>query len=476
MKGIRERVLLPVDSYWAILAALFIVTMAFGSILAYSYKAALLGIALLFFSTAVFVRPVLGLYFVLFSLPLMNVGFVYENPNRTNDEFISIAAVPIVVTFVVYLINRVLYKDHNSYTIRHGSYQYAQSFLFFLILGFSLISLLWSIDCIHGLNNIFVLMLGFILIILFSGNIVTKEHIYRILKALPFLGLFLSLLLFLSDTYYDFASSVKLSEHLDFIVMLHANAMEGKVRAGGFAPVDLASNILTIFIFTNIALAYIYGWRGKILLLLHSFVLIVCILKTASKAGAISLAFGLFLLPIIIPELRNKVIRLTTLGVFAIGLILLLFGKVILLRFGVMISGKTGFLTDRLYWWSQGFEHLYKTCGIGLGAGGFTRIIDPVPAAHSFYFSVLFDLGIFGFILFMALLTLIIRKVIVSLPQIAQDEMRFLLYCLSIALVTLFLHGFVDFDYSYLPFWALAGSMLGIIRIYKTKNEAAIQL
>ncbi|MDY6855771.1 MAG: O-antigen ligase family protein [Thermodesulfobacteriota bacterium] len=474
MKETRERILLPVDSYWVIFVALFILTVTLGSILAYSYKTALLGIVFLFFSTAVFIRPIIGLYFILFFLPLMNVGFAYENPNRTNDEFISIAAVPIVVTFVAHLIDRVLYRKNKIYTIRHGSYRYAQFLLFFLILGFSLISLLWSIDCIHGLNNIFVLILGFILIILFTGDILTKDHIYYIIKALPFLGLFLSFLLLLSDFYYDFASTVKLSDHFDFVLILHANAVEGKVRPGGFAPVDLASNILTIFVFSNIALAYIYGWRGKIFLLLHSFLLIICILKTASKAGALSLAFGLFLLPIIIPELRNRVIRLTTLGIFAIGLVLIFFGKVILMRFGVMISGKAGFLTDRLYWWSQGFEHLYKTGGIGLGAGGFTRIIDPVPAAHSFYFSVLFDLGILGFVLFMTLLALIIRKIIVSLSQIPQDEMRFLLYCLSIALITLFLHGFVDFDYSYLPFWALVGSMLGIIRIYKTKKKASI--
>jgi O-antigen ligase len=474
LKETRERVLLPIDSYWVILATLFILTVAFGSISAYSYKTAVLGIAFLFFSTAVFVKPIIGLYSILFSLPLMNIGFVYENPNRTNDEFISIAAVPIVVTFVVYLTNRVLYSKHKSNTIRHGSYHYAQFLLFFLILGFSIISLLWTIDSVHGINNIFVLILGFILIILFSGNILTKEHIHHILKVLPLLGLFLAFLLLLSDIYYDFTSTVKLSDYFDLVVMLHANAMEGKVRPGGFAPVDLASNILTIFVFTNIALAYISGWRGRILLLLHSFLLIICILKTASKAGALSLAFGLFLLPIIIPELRNKVIRLTTVCVFAIGFVLVFFGKVILMRFGVMISGEAGFLTDRVYWWSQGFEQLYKSSGIGLGAGGFTRIIDPVPAAHSFYFSVLFDLGIFGFVLFMTLLVVIIRKIIVSLPGIAQTEMRFLLYCLSIALVTLFLHGFVDFDYSYLPFWALVGFMMGIIRIYKTKKEATV--
>ena len=81
--------------------------------------------------------------------------------------------------------------------------------------------------------------------------------------------------------------------------------------------------------------------------------------------------------------------------------------------------GEQASLGIRLGLWKQGLIDISQSYGMGTGTGGFFKYKDQWPHAHNVYFSVLFDLGIIGFFLWVLVYLNLWRLVILSLKRLA---------------------------------------------------------
>ena len=117
----------------------------------------------------------------------------------------------------------------------------------------------------------------------------------------------------------------------------------------------------------------------------------------------------------------------------------------------------TDSFTLRFDYWRQGFAAMESTAWFGWGIGGFDRVIAPVPHAHSLYFNILFDLGLLGLVLFMIFVLVRGFSVVRSIITTGDEQLRLILCCLAVALVSLMIFGLVEFSYMYLHIWAYLG-------------------
>jgi hypothetical protein len=427
-------------------------------------------------AVALFLRPVVAVYLVLLTAPLLNIGFKYDNPLRIVNEFMPFVVVPVAAMAAAYLLRRAA-NPRRAFNQASGKgsdrHAYLVNFAMLSFLGLSAASLFWTDDFVHGRQMFLITALFFAVMKLFPEVITRRGQIGNIVKVFPVVAIGLMALLILSEDYYDYVKEIMITDDLSLVFLFHTiGSGEGKIRLGGFAPVNIAANILTMTIFANIAIAYRYGWKTRAVLALHSLFLLFGIFKTGSKAGLVSLMVGLFSLPVIIPELRGRFIRIAGVILGLMGVILIAAGELILKRFEAMLTGEDTFITDRLGWWSKGFSFLYDSFGAGLGAGGFPRLIDPVPAAHSFYFSALFEYGPAGLALLFIIFATVISRAVKAAPSVEPAWLRFTLYCLLGELITLMLHGLLDFEFTYVIFWVLLGLILSIVGISEAERAA----
>jgi hypothetical protein len=339
-----------------------------------------------------------------------------------------------------------------------------------MILVFSIASLLWTLDVTHGINMIIGLCMCFWMLRNFP-RIITKPETLRNVFLCIFLVSFVMIITnVLSKEHYDFAYEKEIFKGFDFSILLHAYvASANKVRQGGFAPVDLAANIINLAIFINIYFMLTGSWRRRVFLAIHTLLLLFCMFKTASKAGMLTLMMGMGFLTVIIPRFRDKVIRIAIVGIMFFVMAFLIVGEVLLKRFEAMQEGT--FLDDRLGWWKKGFNHLFDSYGIGVGAGGFPKVIDPIPAAHSAYFSVTFEFGFIGIILFTSIVAVLLKRIIGSLSSIVNPELKFASYCLFTQLFVTAVHSLIDLDYNYLPIWLVFSLLMSICAISETERK-----
>ena len=231
--------------------------------------------------------------------------------------------------------------------------------------------------------------------------------------------------------------------------------------------------MINTFIFFNLVtiLTFTKRWWVKFLISIECLALFYCLLKTASKASIITLLIGFFLLPVIVPEFRNKLLRIILSAMILLAIFLTLAGKIIIKRFEVMATGQVDFLQDRIDWWKEGFARLGDTHGLGLGAGGFAVHIDPIPAAHSLYFSILFEYGYLGLIIFLLLWGILFFQLFSTIPKVPQFQYRLALYSIALSIILIFIHGAVELEYTYYFLWFLFAFMQSIINVGLQQTE-----
>jgi O-antigen ligase len=126
----------------------------------------------------------------------------------------------------------------------------------------------------------------------------------------------------------------------------------------------------------------------------------------------------------------------------------------------------------RIEFWKKGLEAVWDSWGFGTGIGGFAKLVDPWPAAHSAYFSGLFDLGVVGFALLTWMFFKLIFFIVRSFQRCADDEIRFTAMCLISYLVVFLIHGLVDFDYVYFPAWMVISLLIATLHIGSASADA----
>lgn len=402
----------------------------------------------LFIFTLVFIKPMYGLYLIIPLIPVKTFNLVIDSPLRKVSEGYTVASILIVIVYVAVTLHWAAKKDR--FNIKS---HIDVLLLIFLVWAFTTLS--WTSDYYHGVNMFFEAMTGVAILFIFQKTIRNTDELKRIFYYTVLSSLFLAIIVFTSKYYYGQIFSIHVSNRA--YVLLGILSEEGK-RVGGFAPPQTSANWLAIASFLLLTLYLQKGFKLRLFLSLTAFILMLNILLCGSKGAVGALILGFFATVILNPLMRRKAISwiFAFTGIFTTAF---LFNMFILSekRFTASAKISEASLSYRLEFWKTGFKSLAKNAWLGEGIGGFAKLVDPWPGAHSFYFTILFDLGFIGFGLFMAFLFMRVMRLVMAVPRCNNTFLSNSLYCMIGALITFFVHGIVEMDYTYLHFWMLMG-------------------
>lgn len=417
----------------------------------------------------IYIKPILGLYFCITLAPIITPEIIYDSPTTAVPNHYPLSFIPIILSSGIWMIHYLISIDKGE------NRDFSRYFFPFVLLIWAMIAMLWSLDLYHGVNVIFNLLMSLLLFVLLTNFIHDQYRLEKLLHYLIPLGVLLALITFLSRS-IAFSSTLALTKRLSLETSLLTVGEENRIRPGGFATPQMACNVLGFFIFMMMAIyPRVKGQRRRLLVPLAIFLLLNMLL-TGTKAGIGGFIAGIFFLIFASPILRKKAILCSFLAITLV-VSLYIFNSVFLQEARLTASTKvtTASLTTRLGFWKTGFK-LLANRWIGAGTGGFLKVVDPVPGAHSVYFSVLFDLGIVGLTIFALFIVQTVIRLRKAIKECRDKFISWTLYCAGASLIMLLIHSLVDIDYTYNYFWLVTGLVFVVSRIaLKSNNQPLLK-
>ncbi|MBI5644259.1 MAG: hypothetical protein HY954_12385 [Deltaproteobacteria bacterium] len=421
----------------------------FSAVTVYSPMLALVITVSLIFCAFIIFNPLAGIVLSMLAAFTNHTIVVYLFTERTTFSVLPILLIYSLLSIKLF---KTVYKAERSERV-----------VFILILFFVAwtgISLFWTHNYNQGVNDFLTLMSSVLMVQMFLVFINDRETLFKVLSIFSLLGLGLGILL-VTSKWYSGSETISILSDLKIKLSIIKDAK----RPGGFAPPNLASLVINIFIFANMALLYRGGFLMKAFRVLVILFLISSHLIVSSKAGLLNMVMGLAIFIFTVPQLRNWRIRIATAFTVLVGFAVAVAGNVLINRFILLFEKGVGTKGDRLGWWATGFGKLYESGGIGTGVGGFMQYILPAAGPHSLYFSILFDLGIIGILLFFLLIILTINHIVLALRKTKDNELIYVTYCFNTALIITGWHGVIDGDYQQQFFWVLLAIVIAIAKI-----------
>lgn len=410
-------------------------------------------------------KPRFSLYTCIALAPITTINITHNSPTTLVSNMYPISWVAILFAFISWLVYFLMKAPPKN--SGHDNSIYVLPFALWV---WAFISLFWSIDVYHGVNIVFNFAMCLLLFFLLTKSISDKESLVSTLRFMAGLGVILAAAT-LASKYYSFEYIYKLLKDFVFSVSLYSKGGVDGVgqRPGAFSTPMIACNVLGFFIFMNLSL-YMKVRRawGRLLLIACCIFLLLVMVLTASKGGVLAFLAGIFFLIMFYQPLRKHFLSASFM-VFAIVVTLYVVTYYFFQDNRLVGSSGSGAVAEaslsiRLEIWQTGFKALANRW-IGAGAGGVLAVLDPIPGAHSVYFSVLFDLGLPGiglFALFFLALFMRIRRAII----ICEDLfIVWALYCSCAALIMMLIHSLVDLEYYIAYFWLVIGMSLVLCAI-----------
>lgn len=218
---------------------------------------------------------------------------------------------------------------------------------------------------------------------------------------------------------------------------------EGRFVQEGFDPNELGitlaiSIVIAVYLTTRNSLRSkqsISAWA-------FIFIAIVAIFLTASRSAFICLLISLAYIPVM--SAKIGFIKKSVIIAFFITILLNVQKFIPTTTFerinSIYDSIAFGGLNQRVSIWKAGFDLLLEDTFFGVGAGAFVSAVHPLfgrqAVAHNTFLSILFELGLVGFSLFVVFIVILINRI----AQARHDYrafLFFLLFCWSIGAMTL---------------------------------------
>lgn len=348
--------------------------------------------------------------------------------------------------------------------------------LILLLTAWCVVTLLWTKDMAHGLVLTINMAVNLMLVQLFTVYISNHEKMRRMIAFLIILGCVLGTYTVATKFYQNIEVKERIQKGVTFVVQSGGEGLGNskRIRANGFTKSDVAAFGLNFFIFITLAVV-ISGAKSykRLLAFLALCFLFICVLLAASKGALLGLALGFPAAILINPEIRPKRIKwltiLSALLVFAFFFNYVVFQEKRIARSfsgGTSTKIASASFSTRLAIWKVGFTSFFETYGYGLGNGTSAvlaqRSKQQLPHMHSFFFSALFDLGLVGLALLMAILV----KIGIRLNQarVMSDSpfMRTLASCLAGSLIAAMAQGALISEYTNYIFWVILGFIIAV--------------
>lgn len=345
-----------------------------------------------------------------------------------------------------------------------------------LLVGWAVISLLWSKNLNHSLFQLSLLMSNYLVFFLVGTFITTEETAKKLVRWLLVIGSVFAVSSLLSFFVDGMVDSSWQTEYFVFSL-----DFEAARRARGFAIHNTAANWFNFFL--SIAwVLFIFNDKSFITRRMLAFpitLMEVALIATKSRAGITTQLVIVFFLLMMSPEVRKKKMILRSLQFFLFFTLSMFIATInnpfgVLKRFGIAFSGQVEqslTAVQRLAYWGDGMSaFLDKSYGIlGLGIGGFQEYVYPVPNAHSLYFSALFNLGYIGLLLFfVVVITLALQ--LLKYKQFEDGFTKNISLAFIACMLSVGLTSFVDFYYGAPHIWLFLGWGMAVLKLASKKQ------
>jgi hypothetical protein len=290
----------------------------------------------------------------------------------------------------------------------------------------------------------------------------TTEQLIVFVKLLALWGFVYFILAFMSISGLAFEfESIKLAKWLNLKLIF----FEGKKRASLLSPPAVTAVFLGLCAWS----AYLAGLlkqRRKYLYFVIAFLITIGIFYTRTRSEMVAFLFAGFAFVSILGWKKKYVVRGLTLcliyvifvWVMASGLDLS--GALRRIKTATDV-GERASLGIRLGLWKDGILKLGQTYGIGEGTGGFFKYKAQWPHAHNVYFSVLFDLGLIGFSLWIIIYLNLWRHVVYGIKLVPEKSDEWLILVVFLAFfVEISLTSLLQHEYTHFIWWLFPGLLL----------------
>ncbi len=269
--------------------------------------------------------------------------------------------------------------------------------------GWAALSLIWTVDTSATLLRVETYGQMLMLVWLAWELGTTQARIAALLQSYV-AGTLLSALY----TVWNFAQGVTASK-------LYAEQGRQVWEEARYSIAGMNENDLGLFLALSIPMALYLMVQGKYRPLklaywIHIAVCLTAVLLTGSRGALVSSCAGLLMLPMIFRRMARPQRMMTVAAGIGVGLAAALLVPAEtwerLFQLGSEIS--SGTMTHRTVIWAAGLDTFREHALLGVGAGGYApavyRILDIPLIAHNTFLSVLVELGVLGFLLFIAML------------------------------------------------------------------------
>ncbi|WP_186441677.1 O-antigen ligase family protein [Desulfamplus magnetovallimortis] len=357
------------------------------------------------------------------------------------------------------------------------------NFILILLLFYATLSLLWAPDFKHNFFQL-ALLSSNMAIFAIAFNTISDQNMHKkVMFFFLFCGMFYSfiavILYFIEPLVL--VKSIRLFEDFSLNLKIFTSAITKKgfiKRASLIANSNESALILNLYI--SIATGLLFTAKKRLTQLLLAILIAALVslsLLTMSRGGEVGLiAMGIFIFGAII-RIRKYFVVLSILFLFVLISIYqleffvlnrILFSRDKPTRLATTVKSKeVQGVGIRLEFWKAGFKSMKKSplSGAGVGVGSF-KYYTLVNHAHNIYLSLIFDFGIAG-VLF---LFFIARFVLYEFSTVFKNQSSYF-QIMSVAflagLVSIGVHGLVDFEYNTPFIWLYSGLAVSTINFAK---------
>jgi O-antigen ligase len=256
-------------------------------------------------------------------------------------------------------------------------------------------------------------------------------------------------------------------------VAFHTRLIFDKVRAAGLGTPHLSSLVLNMFTGITIGMLLIeIGSLKRFLLGTTALLMMLANLLTLTKGGLAGLVAMLHFFLVSFRCLRKNFFRnliLLYVVLFALVFLQIKISKEYRFEKTPRFMHKIGYVgagkSRAALIWLPGLREFIKAGCIGLGVGTFTYATVS-PHAHSIYFSTLFDFGIFGMVILIGMFFIILKHYFFML-KFQQTYLQIMFLSCCGVLVSIGVHGLVDFDYNTPVVWLFLGFYAATLQLAK---------
>ena len=249
---------------------------------------------------------------------------------------------------------------------------------------------------------------------------------------------------------------------------------------------NMAASFINVCILLTMALYLMEKKKSKKNFFLLSIIFLIAgNTFTSSRAGFFSLFLGFVAFGLMEPSLRGRFIRYFLI-ISTVMTIFFFFSRIgspqwgakqleEITQFAGEGGGPTGSVLSRAKLWRVGMALFLQDPILGTGLGGI-RVYTPYPNAHSVYFSILFELGLVGMLLFLIFIGGLLKNLLSAFKVCQDSHLQIILRAFLSILIIRALEFTVHFEINQPHIWLIFGIGVAIINIVSNEAKTFLQM